>query len=235
MSATNGADAAGVRLGLVTIGQAPRVDLIPDVADALDGVDWVEHGALDLLDAHQIVSLAPRHGERELVSRLRDGSSARLDASAIAEHLDAAIARCVADGCGAILVLCTGRVEHGAVPVPVMHAEELAHEKMAQLVGNGLLGVLCPVPEQLADIRARWSDRLGHPVVAAAVDPYTASADDLAAAGRGLAKAGVHEIFLDCIGYTEEHRSIVAHAGVAAHTARSLAVRGAVAALLRDA
>jgi protein AroM len=209
------------------------VDLIPDVAHELAGVDWVEHGALDLLAPPEIACLAPRDGDPELVSRLRDGTSARLGVSAIAEHLDGAIHRCILDGCGVVLVLCTGRVQHSPAPVPVLHAEELAHEQMARLVREGRLGVLCPMPGQLDDITARWAARLGRPIVAAAVDPYTATLDKIAAAGRAVAERGAEQVFLDCIGYTEQHRSAIEHSGPPTHTARSLAVRGAMT-VLRD-
>ncbi|WP_416903887.1 AroM family protein [Micromonospora echinospora] len=229
-----GGEVARVRpkLGLVTIGQAPRVDLIPDVEATLADVDWVEHGALDLLDADGIARLEPGGGERTLVSRLRDGSRARLGATSIAPALDDAIQRCVADDCGTVLVLCTGRVEHGPASVPVLHAEDLAHDLVARLVGAGRLGVLCPVPEQLADIRERWGGRLGRSVVAAAVDPYTAGSDEVAAAGREVAAEGADLVFLDCIGYTGEQRAVLAAEGVRTETARHLAVTGAVAHLL---
>lgn len=227
MSTQGAAPAGRVRLGLVTIGQAPRVDLTPDVADVLARVDWVEHGALDLLDATAIAALAPGDGEHELVSRLRDATSARLGTRSIAPHLDAAIARCADDGCAAVLVLCTGRVEHGAAVVPVLHAEQLAHEAMAGLVGQGRLGVLCPLPAQTADIQQRWSERLGRPVVAVAVDPYTAQEPEFAAAGERLA-GQVDAVFLDCMGYTQRHAALVAAAGTPTHTARALAVGAAV-------
>ncbi|MFG3712546.1 AroM family protein [Micromonospora sp. NPDC049460] len=226
--AAGGARSVRPTLGLVTIGQAPRVDLIPDVEAALSGVDWVEHGALDLLDADGIARLEPRGGERTLVSRLRDGSRVRLGATSIAPALDGALRRCVADHCGAVLVLCTGRVEHGPASVPVLHAEDLAHDLMVRLVGEGRLGVLCPVPEQLTDIRQRWEGRLGRPVVAAAVDPYTAGLDEVAAAGRRVTAGGADVVFLDCIGYTGEQREVLAAEGIRAETARHLAVTGAV-------
>jgi protein AroM len=219
----------------VTIGQAPRVDLIPDVADALAGIEWVEHGALDPLSSEQIADLAPQGGERPLVSRLRDGRSARLGATSIAAHLDRAIADCVNDGCSAVLVLCTGRIEHGPAPVPVLHAEDLAHEAITSLIGDQELGVVCPVPEQLADIRQRWVERLQRPLLATAADPYTAGPDEIAAAGTVLATQGAKHVFLDCIGYTMEHARLVGSAGLPTYTARALAVETAVSLVRRRA
>lgn len=218
-------------LGLVTIGQAPRVDLIADVADELANVTYVEHGALDRLDAHDIARLAPRPGQQALVSRLRDGTGVRISAEAITSHVDEAIKRCVEDGCGLVLVLCTGRIEHGSSDVPVIHAEELAHATMSRWAGEAILGVLCPVPEQLPDIHDRWMQRLGRPVLAAAADPYSASVNEITDAGRALADGGADLVFLDCIGYTKKHQASLAAAGTPAYLARRLAVRGAVEAL----
>ena len=228
MSKMERAVASGPRLGLVTIGQAPRTDLTPDVAEVLEGVEWVEHGALDALSRQEIAALAPRGEERELVSRLRDGSSARLGAVSIADHLDRAIAECVADSCSVVLVLCTGQVQHAVASVPVLHAEDLAHQEMTRVLGTGTLGVVCPLPEQLSDIEARWSERLNRPVVTTAANPYSSCTEGIDAAGGRLANANVDQIFLDCIGYTEQHASRVAAFGVETHTARGLAVRAAV-------
>ena len=71
--------------------------------------------------------------------------------------------------------------------------------------------------------------------MSAAVDPYTVTVDEIAAAGRAVAEAGAEQVFLDCIGYTEQHRSAVARRGPPTHTARSLAVRGAITVLREPA
>ena len=218
-----------MRLGLVTIGQAPRTDLIPDVADLLDGVDWVEHGALDLLDPGDIAELAPGPGEPVLVSRLRDGSSARLSRRRIGPLLDAAIERAASAGASRVVVLCTGRIDHGEGSVPVQHAEELAHTAMSTIIGAGTLGVLCPLPAQVADVAQRWGRRLERPVRVAAVDPYTATLDDVRQAATELVVQGADQVFLDCIGYTTAQANAAREAGAPAHTARALAVQAALA------
>ena len=64
------------RLGLVTIGQAPRVDLTPDLEPLLPGIEIIERGALDHLSNEEIAALVIADGDEVLVSRLRDGSSA---------------------------------------------------------------------------------------------------------------------------------------------------------------
>lgn len=216
-------------LALVTIGQAPRTDLLPDVAELLKGVDWLERGALDLLTPSDIAALAPRDGEGTLVSRLRDGSSATLSRERIGPLLDGAIARAIEAGATRVVVMCTGRLDHGPAPVPVHHAEDLAHEVMGSLIGDGFLGVLCPLPSQIGDIAARWQQRLGRPVAVAAVDPYTASLAQLEAAAASLVAQGAGHLFLDCIGYTQDQANAAQRAGVPASTARALALVTALA------
>jgi protein AroM len=63
------------RLGLVTIGQTPRTDVVPEMAEVLGpGIEIVERGALDGLDIQAITALAPGPGDEVLVTRLRGGA-----------------------------------------------------------------------------------------------------------------------------------------------------------------
>jgi len=216
------------RLGLVTIGQAPRVDLLGDVWPLLRDYDVVERGALDDLDADGLAAIAPPEGEHALVSRLRDATFTRIDPGRILPLVDAAVDRCVADGAGVVLILCTGRLALRPASIPVLHAEEVAHEAVAADLGSACLGVLCPLPEQVADMSARWRERLGRPALVAAVNPYASSVADIRAAADELAAAGADRLFLDCIGYSEAQREAAAGSGIPASTARSLAVEGLV-------
>ena len=215
-----------MRLGLVTIGQVPRTDLTADVADLLAGVDWVEHGALDALDDGALQAIRPRPHEGTLISRLRDGSSVTIALERIGPLLDDALRACAQDGCTQVLVLCTGHLDHGPAPLPVAHAEELAHASMAGIADDRPLGVICPLPAQQADIAGRWATRLGRPVLVADADPYsTSSRRAVADAAAGLAAEGAQVLFLDCMGYTRAHAQAATDAtGLAAYPARALAI-----------
>ena len=64
-----------LRVGTVTIGQSPRVDVTPDLRRILgDGIELVESGAHDGLRRERIAGMAPREGDYVLVTRLADGS-----------------------------------------------------------------------------------------------------------------------------------------------------------------
>ena len=73
------------RIGAITIGQSPRVDVVPEMQQILGpDVEIVQAGVLDGLSPEEIAALAPAgNGDSEirrlrgspvLVSRLRDGS-----------------------------------------------------------------------------------------------------------------------------------------------------------------
>ena len=79
-------------VGLVTIGQSPRVDVVPDMAAILgSGVTVRERGALDGLGRAEIAALAPRPGDDILVTRLADGTAAFVAKRHIVSRVQAAI------------------------------------------------------------------------------------------------------------------------------------------------
>src|SRR5262249_41243613 len=62
--------------GMITVGQAPRVDVVPDMVEIIGpGIRIREVGALDGLSREAIAALAPAPGDDILVTRLADGQS----------------------------------------------------------------------------------------------------------------------------------------------------------------
>ena len=62
-------------VGLVTIGQSPRPDIVPDMAAIIGpGVDILEAGALDGLTRSDVDALKPTGDDEILVTRLLDGT-----------------------------------------------------------------------------------------------------------------------------------------------------------------
>lgn len=220
-------------LGLVTIGQSPRTDLIPDVADALRGMAYVEHGALDNLDEEGISRLSPSIDEASLVSRLRGGAMAEVGCDAIIPYVNHAIERCMEDGASVVLVLCTGSLEEVGSSLPVFFAEDLAHGGVESIVGERTLGVVMPLSSQVSGVKLRWEARMKRPVHAASGNPYVGNDLSIVEAGLKLAQKGVQCIVLDCIGYTESVRAAVSQAtGLPVLLVRSIAVRLAAEAAL---
>ena len=71
-----------MKIGAVTIGQSPRVDVTPDIMPIFgDEVELLQMGALDGLSKEDIAAMVPREGDYILVSRLNDGSFAKFSES----------------------------------------------------------------------------------------------------------------------------------------------------------
>src|SRR2546426_9706393 len=79
------------RIGMVTVGQAPRGDVVPDMAALLPGVEILEAGALDGLDRAAIARLAPTGDDEILVTRLADASSVFVGKSHVLPRVQARI------------------------------------------------------------------------------------------------------------------------------------------------
>lgn len=212
-------------LALITIGQAPRVDVTPDIAPAMRGIEHAEYGALDLLSPEDIADLRPEPGEPVLVSRLRDGCSATMSERRMLPLVQDVVNRAAHDGADAILVMCTGDLPGLHADVPIYMAERLARGGADALAGDDRLDVLVPKPQQAASVADRWMNDHRREVRTGVADPYTAAAGTFAKSAAPLVTDGARWIFLDCIGYSEAMADEIRALGVRVITARTMAAR----------
>lgn len=193
------------KIGLVTIGQSPRVDLTPEMEPFLDeDCLFVEAGALDDLTHEEIEKLAPAAGEATYVSRLRSGGYAKLKKSKLLPFVQQKITKLEEEVSTTILV-CTGSFPTLTHTKPLLLPDKIISGMVKSVLGNGKLGILVPLQEQEEDIKEKWKDV---PLVAESANPYQHDAD-LAAPARKLKESGATIIVLDCMGYTESHKYIV--------------------------
>ncbi|UYG16886.1 AroM family protein [Brachybacterium huguangmaarense] len=222
------------RLGVVTIGQTPRVDLTPELARLVPGVELVERGVLDGLSAAEIAGAAPAHDDHTLTTRLADGGSAVIGERAVMERLPALLAALEPE-VDAVLLACTGPFPELARTTPLFVPDRIiAHAVAATAPSGRPVGVIAPLPAQIADTRRKFAAVLSadRPVLVAAASPYTGTAEDLRRAARELADQGAALLALDCFGYTAAMRAVVAEeTGLPVIVARSIAARLAAEAL----
>jgi protein AroM len=191
-------------LGLVTIGQAPRIDVVQAMFgfDAHPGI--VEAGALDGFDRERIASLVPTKDEHPLVTRLVDGSEVVVSKLRILGHLQRAIDDVAERGARTICLLCTG--EFSSIESPkgsiIIYPDQVLIQVVAAIAPHATLGVLMPHAGQAEMMHQKWPAS-GRRVVTAAVSPYGATVE-LEPAVRSLEKCGAQVIVMDCMGFDRE-------------------------------
>lgn len=190
------------KIGAITVGQAPRTDLIPEIQPILgDSVEIIQMGGLDGLTREEIAAFRPRPGDHVLVSRLTDGSSVTFGESCVLPRLAECIRKLEEQDVSLILFLCTGEFpENFRSRVPLIFPNRLL-SGVIPAIGSCFLTVFTPAAEQLDQIAKKWSPHAGR-VHGIAVSPYD-SMDTVLSAAESI-PAETDLILLDCIGYTVE-------------------------------
>ncbi|MDH5759587.1 MAG: AroM family protein [Gemmatimonadota bacterium] len=195
-------------IALLTIGQTPRNDLVPEMLDWI-GEDFpvVQLGALDGLDAAEIAALGPAAGEARLVTRLRDGSQVVLAHTPTQARVQAILDGIDPAEVAATVLLCTGSFPGLRGPGLFMDSQSLVdHGVEAICERAGSLGVILPLSEQADDFH--YHAPAGQRMVLTHSSPY--ASPRFREAGAELAACDV--IVMHCMGYTEGMRREVVEA-----------------------
>ena len=175
------------RIGAVTIGQAPRPDLLEPVRERTGGTaEIIEAGALDGLGRDELATRGPARGDvgrgaYPLTTRLRDGSSVTLDEASLAPLVQRAIERGEAAGAEATLLLCAGGFLEVTARGQLVRPFEAAVARLGAMDARRLV-IVVPYPGQAEAARRKWTDA-GFEVNVRVADPPTVDADgDVASA-----------------------------------------------------
>jgi len=195
-------------LGLVTIGQSPRDDILPQMLPFLPaGATIWQAGALDSLTPEQIAELAPAPGDYVLHTRVRDGSAVTVGRRQLLPRVQACLDRLAARGANPILLLCTGELPGLTFPGLLIEPDRL----LASVV-HGFrprrLGVLLPLSSQVDAVAEKWRSAAPELILECA-SPY-GSNDDVRRAAAALAGRRPDLVVMDCMGYTARHKGLVA-------------------------
>jgi protein AroM len=195
-------------VGIVTIGQAPRDDIIElFAAQAPAGTKVILRGALDGLSDAEVDALPPLNGADTLYTRLRGGRDVKISKQAVIDRSPAALARLRADGCDAIVYACTGEFPPMEGDAGVLFPSRVLSGLAEGLLPRGRLGLLVPFAEQGEKLKAKWA-RAGVEVIVEALVPSADPLETKAVADR-LAAAKPDLIALDCMSYTPATKAAV--------------------------
>jgi protein AroM len=197
------------KIGMLTIGQSPRDDIIPPLKEIL-GLDneILEAGALDDVTRSEIEGLVFRPDDYLLVSRLRDGAEVKIHKRFILPHLQKRIHELEEKGATLIVIMCTGKFPPFQSQGLIVTPQEILRGVLEATLKNGKLAVVYPAEEQTHKAESDFR-RDGITIYADHLSPYEAEADVDQLAER-LNEQEPSLIFLNCFGYSPQVKRIVA-------------------------
>lgn len=189
------------RIAFVTIGQAPRDDIVPELL-MLTGCRPEElvveqFGALDDVTAAALSGMPVNPNESRLYTRLADGSHVTVGGGLVGRRLDPLLHRLDGQGFDLIVLITTGLFQPVRVSTPFVHGQQVVDAWIGSLVmGTCKLGLIYPLPRQHRGFAH------GTLIQNAQVVAATGRTERLENVTAGLADADL--ILMHSVGYTEE-------------------------------
>jgi len=197
-----------MKIGLITIGQSPRGDILPDMMMIMGhGYEVVEAGALDDYTLEEIRGLEIGPDDYLLVTRMRDGTEVRITEEFVVPLLQQRISDLEGEGVGVILLLCTGRFPEFRSKALIVMPSEIVKGAVNAALRRGRLGVVYPARGQTANAEEEWGHE-GLEVYADAASPYGPEEEIGELAGR-LAGQDLDLILLNCMGFGHGMRQLI--------------------------
>jgi len=139
------------RVAFVTIGQAPRDDVVPELLSLLAAgpgeIAAAQFGALDGLTESEIAAPAAREGR--LYTRLANGSHVVTGAGFVTRRLEPLLHQLDNGGYDLIVLITTGIFQPFRLRTPFVHGQQAVDAWIAALVMGGCeLGLIYPLAQQ---------------------------------------------------------------------------------------
>lgn len=217
------------RIGMATIGQAPRDDVVPAMREYLPaGLELVERGALDGLTREETRPFWAEPGEVGIVTKLRDGSSVLLSHAKILPAMQAVVDGLVReDGASLVVILCGANWSALRSEQLIVNPGTLFPAVIGSLAAGRRLGIIKPDAGQVEKERARYA-ALGIDANVTSASPYVGPDRlDLAReAAEQLRAANCELVWMTCVGMDAPMRDAVAEVtGVPVILAHALLAR----------
>ena len=194
-------------VGLITIGQSPRSDVVPEMAAVIGpGIEVLEAGALDGLTRAQIDALKPTGDDEILVTRLADGTAVFVGKQKIVGRVEAQIAALERRSATIIALLCTGAFPPLTATRPLLQPQPLLLGALRAMRWPGRLGVVTPSVPHMPQTTERWR-RDGFDALVVALSPYEEEdANAIVRVAGAFRDGGVGLIAMDCMGFRRKTR-----------------------------
>ena len=197
-----------MKLGMLTIGQSPRVDVIPEIRDLVGlDVEIVEKGALDGLNLEEVEKFYPEKDDYGLITRMEDGTEVKVAERHIIERIKKCISDFEEEAVDVILLLCTGEFPDVESKKIVLQTNKIILHTTISILNKGKLGVIVPSADQIPEVEAKWKGA-GFEVVTEVVSPYRGTDEEVKEKANKIKAFDVDLVVLDCIGYNRKIKAM---------------------------
>jgi len=214
------------KIGMITIGQSPRVDIIPEMREILGSeVEIIEAGALDGLTLEEVKRFYPKEKDYILCTRMSDETEVVVAKRFIIPRVQKCIDSLTEKSAEILVFICTGKFPPFSSKRLFIEAQQILDHFILALQGERKrMGLLIPLSDQIKQARKNY-DRLKGKIVIRAASPY-ASEDEISIAAEALKRANPHVIVMHCMGYTQAmKKKVMEITGKPTILARSLVAR----------
>ena len=198
------------KIGLITIGQAPRLDIMEDIQPIFgEHVEVLQRGALDNLSEDELLAIAPEQGDTVLVSCLRDGRSVTMAEEKILGLLQDCINSLEQNAVACIMFLCTGDFgDRLSSRVPLIYPNKILKGLLPALCEEKEFIVLVPDEKQKEEALKQWESP-EMKVNVLPVSPYDGSQEDFQKAAEQINAMKGRYVLMDCMGYSIEMKHLL--------------------------
>ena len=196
------------KIGMLTIGQTPRADLLPEVIKILgDGFEVVEAGALDGMTLDEVRGIEVLPDDYILVSRMRDGTEVKITKRFVVPLVQEKIREIEGKGIRLSVIMCTGEFPTFESEGLVVTPKEILKGVLDGALKKGRLGVVYPTEEQMPSSQENFgSDEVE--VYADVISPYEGQ-EELQGLVERLSGQGLDLVFLNCFGFSSEVKEYI--------------------------
>jgi len=197
------------KIGMLTIGQTPRIDLLPALIEILgDEYEIIEAGALDGLSLEDVKGIEILPDDYILVSRMSDGIEVKITKRFVIPRVQEKITELEEKGVRLTVIMCTGAFPQYESKGLVVTPQEILKGVLNGSLKKGRLGVVYPTEEQMPGAQSNFgSDDVE--TYADVTSPYEGSEELEALAGRLLAQ-NLDLILLNCFGFSSDLKKYIA-------------------------
>jgi protein AroM len=197
-----------MKVGIVTIGQSPRPDVVGEIIRVLGkGYEVLEVGALDGFSIDEVRKMEPEPGHGLLVTRMKDGTEVKITHNVILPYLQRGVSELNEKGVDIILLVCTGRFPEFNSNVLVVTPSQIVHGATNAAIRKGKLGMILPSIQQVGGA-PRSEEKDGLTTYYDSASPY-GPIDEVIALGDRLAEQKVDLTLLNCMGFERKHKKII--------------------------